>query len=368
MPGPARKRESGDTGKSAQSGRRIRKKERGPAKQAMPSSTVREEDLSRLRSLSGQERADVVLEMQRRYGNRRVGQMLDHLARPDIPATVQSAPAAALAPADRETEQDDPNLVSSDLASRIDQERVGGKPLDAETRVDMEASLGQDFGDVRVHTGPVADSLNREVEARAFTTGSDVFFREGTYAPDSSAGKELLAHELTHVVQQRGTTDAGPSRITSPGDAVEKEAASVAENLVARQAEEEEELPLARQEVEVEALAPNPELLIRWVSEVLTPIAEATGALEDPTADNVSLAYENLSGSVESVKGFFATYEEAGDQMLTERMARVNNMLSAYKMMLSPYVGLAPVELGSLRSEINEVAMPLVYETGNMLH
>ena len=189
--------------------------------------------------------------------------MLDHLARPDTPATVQSTPA--LAAAGRDVEQDDPNLVSPDLASRIEQERGGGRPLDAETRVEMESSFGQDFGDVRVHTGSQADQLNQEVEARAFTTGSDVFFRDGTYAPGSSAGKELLAHELTHVVQQSEVPATGPSRITSPDDAVEKEAASVAEAMVARQAEEEglplarqmaeeEELPLARQMAEEEEL------------------------------------------------------------------------------------------------------------------
>ena len=57
---------------------------------------------------------------------------------------------------------------------------------------------------MRVHTGPRADSLNHTLQAKAFTTGQDIFFRQGAYNPASSGGQELLAHELTHVVQQNG--------------------------------------------------------------------------------------------------------------------------------------------------------------------
>jgi hypothetical protein len=57
---------------------------------------------------------------------------------------------------------------------------------------------------VNIHADSEADSLNKQVGARAFTTGSDIFFRQGEYNPASSNGQELLAHELTHVVQQGG--------------------------------------------------------------------------------------------------------------------------------------------------------------------
>jgi outer membrane protein OmpA-like peptidoglycan-associated protein len=66
-----------------------------------------------------------------------------------------------------------------------------------------EARMGHDFGDVRIHTGAAADSSARQIGARAFTRGRDVAFAEGEYQPASAAGRHLLAHELTHVVQQR---------------------------------------------------------------------------------------------------------------------------------------------------------------------
>jgi hypothetical protein len=66
----------------------------------------------------------------------------------------------------------------------------------------MESVFGADFAGVRVHTGTKSDAINRSLNARAFTTGNDIFFRKGEYNPGSTGGKELLAHELTHTVQQ----------------------------------------------------------------------------------------------------------------------------------------------------------------------
>ena len=66
------------------------------------------------------------------------------------------------------------------------------------------AVLRADFGNVNIHTDSESDGFNQSLDARAFTLGSDVFFRQGEYEPDSDQGKELLAHELTHVVQQGG--------------------------------------------------------------------------------------------------------------------------------------------------------------------
>ena len=62
--------------------------------------------------------------------------------------------------------------------------------------------MGADFSGVNVHTGADASDLNEQVNARAFTLGNDIFFNEGEYAPNSPEGQRLLAHELTHVVQQ----------------------------------------------------------------------------------------------------------------------------------------------------------------------
>jgi len=68
----------------------------------------------------------------------------------------------------------------------------------------MDSAFNADFSGIRVHSNSEAGALNRELNARAFTTGRDIFFREGEYNPGSTSGKELIAHELTHVVQQNG--------------------------------------------------------------------------------------------------------------------------------------------------------------------
>jgi ppGpp synthetase/RelA/SpoT-type nucleotidyltranferase len=68
----------------------------------------------------------------------------------------------------------------------------------------MEQAFGADFSQVKVHTDSESDKLNKSIQAKAFTTGKDIFFKKGEYQPDSKPGQELLAHELTHVVQQNG--------------------------------------------------------------------------------------------------------------------------------------------------------------------
>lgn len=92
--------------------------------------------------------------------------------------------------------------VEPGVTRQIQAARGGGRPLDDGVRGSMESGFGADFSNVRVHTGTQADSLNRSLNARAFTVGSDIFFKGGEYNPGSSGGKKLLAHELTHTVQQ----------------------------------------------------------------------------------------------------------------------------------------------------------------------
>lgn len=82
--------------------------------------------------------------------------------------------------------------------------RSSGQPLDSGTRGVMESRLGHDFSSVRVHTDGQAGRSARELGALAFTTGRDIVFAPGQFAPHTEAGRRLLAHELTHVVQQRG--------------------------------------------------------------------------------------------------------------------------------------------------------------------
>jgi hypothetical protein len=74
--------------------------------------------------------------------------------------------------------------------------------MDAKTRAEMETGFGADFSQVNIHTGSQAVQMNKELGAQAFTHGKDIYFNEGKYNPNSNAGKHLLAHELTHTIQQ----------------------------------------------------------------------------------------------------------------------------------------------------------------------
>ena len=88
-----------------------------------------------------------------------------------------------------------------------------GQQMDAGAQADMEAQFGHDFSGVRIHSDSRAAASARAVGARAYTVGKDVVFDSGEYAPQTKAGKRLLAHELTHIVQQ------GMAPRTSSGDA-----------------------------------------------------------------------------------------------------------------------------------------------------
>ena len=97
-----------------------------------------------------------------------------------------------------------PTAVPENLETRINNARHIGQPMSESARASFEPQFGIDFSDVRIHTDTEANRLSQQLGAKAFTTGGDVFFREGAYQPESESGKRLLAHELTHVVQQRG--------------------------------------------------------------------------------------------------------------------------------------------------------------------
>jgi Domain of unknown function (DUF4157) len=94
--------------------------------------------------------------------------------------------------------------ASTDLTSAINSAMGSGQPLEAGLQQSMGQAMGADFSGVKVHTDAQSDQLNQSIQAKAFTTGQDVFFRRGAYQPGSRGGQELIAHELTHVVQQNG--------------------------------------------------------------------------------------------------------------------------------------------------------------------
>ena len=92
--------------------------------------------------------------------------------------------------------------VSDHLTSSIENSRGNGSAMDNQTKSFMENRIGADFGSVKIHSGQESVQMNRELNAQAFTTGNDIYFNEGKYRPETDDGKRLLAHELTHVLQQ----------------------------------------------------------------------------------------------------------------------------------------------------------------------
>jgi Domain of unknown function (DUF4157) len=109
-----------------------------------------------------------------------------------------------------------------------------GHPLDAATRTFMEPRFGYDFSKVRVHSDHKAAESARSVHALAYTVGSNVVFAGGQYAPTKTSGRKLLAHELTHVVQQRFMRNAAPQARLEVGpvnDSLEQEADRFAEKV-----------------------------------------------------------------------------------------------------------------------------------------
>jgi len=154
-----------------------------------------------------------IMRLQQQYGNRYVGQVLSRAA----------------------TDRDSGVETNSAVERSIDGARGGGHAMDSGVRTNMESAFGANFGDVRVHQDSRADVLSRSLNAKAFTTGRDIFFRQGAYSPGTSTGRELLAHELTHVVQQNGAAVSRKMSVSQPGDRHELEADQMARAVMQRE-------------------------------------------------------------------------------------------------------------------------------------
>jgi Domain of unknown function (DUF4157) len=139
----------------------------------------------------------------------------------------------------------------------------GGQPLDRDTRTEMETNLGHDFSDVKVHTGGKASESAKSVQAQAYTVGNDIVFGGDNYSPGTSAGKRMLAHELTHVVQQRsgpvdGTPASGGVSISDPSDRFEQAAEQSADRVMAGPASTPSAGPAVQRDADEAALEEQP--------------------------------------------------------------------------------------------------------------
>jgi len=252
----AEKRQPPSTQRAAPLGQTMSSQGPGPETQSLPSGGLLGSDFSqstfeRHAALLGDprmshpmystKRAAIAKQLQRDYGNRYVQRLVEHIQRRRgevVQAKLKVGPAGdryeqeadrvakevmgAIAPPgpepplrqmpgeaiERKPVQRQIGAEGGDAGPEVEQAiqkaRGGGQSLPSNVRSPMEGAFGADFSGVKVHADAQADSLNDSMSSVAFTTGQDIFFREGDYSPGSSAGQELLAHELTHVVQQGG--------------------------------------------------------------------------------------------------------------------------------------------------------------------
>lgn len=146
-----------------------------------------------------------------------------------------------------------------------------GRPLDAATRDFFEPRFGHDFSQVRVHTDEKAASSAQAVNAQAYTVGKNIVFGAGKYAPNNREGQRLIAHELTHTVQQSGSAVQGVSKIGQPDDVHEQDS-----GLATVQRQTEEDTPQA-EGPEEEGIEIGDQLIMmlpRWRF-VTLPVTEA---------------------------------------------------------------------------------------------
>jgi hypothetical protein len=181
------------------------------------------------------------------------------------------------------------------VEAAIEQSRGSGQQLPAKTRSKMEGFFGADFGNVSIHTGSEANHLSRSLGARSFTTGSDIYFSEGEYDPASEGGQKLIAHELTHVVQQGGTRRQSPQAkltVGEPDDQYEQEA-EVASEAAVKQPDPEAAPPPA----ESPDIKQNP-----GVETAVTPATTATNATVPSNTPNTSEVDQALGQADEVVE------------------------------------------------------------------
>jgi hypothetical protein len=196
-------------------------------------------------------RAGMMRTLQRSVGNNRIGS-LSHNAPPAISRSgpkcsicrkcgcESGGPGGCAGCREKQLQRQETNGAGPSAVPESVQNVVGrssGTPLQGSTRDHMENAFGTDFGGVRVHTDSQAAHAARDINAEAFTHGQDIFFGGNRFQPDTPGGQKLLAHELTHTIQQRNSspaTAASDLSISHPDDAEEVEAEAVASRVVAR--------------------------------------------------------------------------------------------------------------------------------------
>jgi hypothetical protein len=191
--------------------------------------------------------------------------------------------------------------------------RSPGRPLDPATRAFMEPRFGHDFSRVRVHTDGRAAESSRSIEARAYTAGADIVFGAGQYSPHTETGRHLLAHELTHVLQQR-RGDAGLRRKELAGTNVSHRGSVEPGDWLDRDREEWEMLSLRGQE---RALSPTNTFMraVYYNTQKIRPEEYRTIRERHDYYDLISYVLEydrNTPAALRGVRFFHATTSVTG--------------------------------------------------------
>ena len=202
--------------------------------------------------------------------------------------------------------------ASPEMTAQIDQARSGGQALAPEVQGRMESAFGADFSGVRVHTNNQADQLNRSLSARAFTTGNDVFFRSGEYNPASSSGQELIAHELTHVVQQ------GAASPSVQRDLIQR--AMTPQNPNWGEATSAKALQAGRSNLGIfEFINGNNKIVVKFTNEELSPatsfgdrVLEAVG-IANPDSVPVSNGQPHFNAALQTLQQLIVTMRNDGN-------------------------------------------------------
>jgi hypothetical protein len=166
-----------------------------------------------------------------RIGQRNQVHSILHLQRTIGNQTVQRLIESVTQQREQDTSEDDA------IAQRIKAAAGSGRRLDPDIKRRLNEGLGADLSNARVHTDGEADRLAQSLNALAFTSGQDIFFRDGAYEPTSERGMRLLAHEAAHVAQQAagpvaGSPAPGGVSISNPSDGFEQAATRAADAVV----------------------------------------------------------------------------------------------------------------------------------------
>ena len=114
----------------------------------------------------------------------------------------EKAQRSTLSPFIQTKANDDDGYTDDAISSKIQSTRGGGQALPETTKTFMQSRFGTDFSNIKIHTGNYAAQLSNQLNAQAFTVGNDIYFNSGKFSPSTSQGKKLIAHELTHTIQQ----------------------------------------------------------------------------------------------------------------------------------------------------------------------